>query len=518
MWKFPFIGLLSAVVAMPAAHAQTVSPDGGILIESLTTSDGTWTFGAPFDTLGNWYINLNGQSAAGGVGSEMVVANGGMLYALGTDSNWYLWVNGGWIRTSSPTLAARPAMPLTIPSPDGSVLVGSLQTSAGTWTFGAAYPGAPGNWYINLNGQSAAGGVGSEIVVANDGQAYALGTDDNWYVWQNGAWYVSSNPLANPPPNNPNTIVLKVGPGGQYQTISKAVAAADADTDLGNYYDLQIMPATYTNDFPYVTRPMTIEVDPNYAGSPVVLEATVPLPNEKGIILTVASLTVNGLTFTGAQIDNSLGGNGAGIRDQNTGPGATLMILNSTFTGNQEGILTGDDADETISVTNSNFTNNGNPNINYFQHGLYVNGGTSLTVSNSLFCGQLIGHDIKSRAQATIVSGNQLYDGAANPALGCDAGSSSLAIDVPNGGMVSISGNQIIQGATSQNYKMVDYGEEGLAYGNNSLAVSGNSFTSSGTPSATAIYDPYCVTAQLSNNTFIGITTIVDPAGCAVFQ
>jgi len=89
---------------------------------------------------------------------------------------------------------------------------------------------------------------------------------------------------------------------------------------------------------------------------------------------------------------------------------------------------------------------------------------------------------------------------------------------VPNGGRASISGNQIIQGAASQNYKIVDYGEEGLAYGNSSLVVSGNNFSSSGTPSAIAIYDPYCVIAQLSNNTFSGITTIVSPAGCAVFQ
>ena len=57
-----------------------------------------------------------------------------------------------------------------------------------------------------------------------------------------------------------------------------------------------------------------------------------------------------------------------------------------------------------------------------------------------------------------------------------------------------ISGNQIIQGGASQNYKMVDYGEEGLVYTSNTLLVSGNSFTSSGTPSATAIYDPNCVT------------------------
>jgi len=73
--------------------------------------------------------------------------------------------------------------------------------------------------------------------------------------------------------------VLNVGPSGQYQTISDAVAFADVDTNLGNHYDIQVMPGTYTNDFPYVTRPLTIKVNPSYAGSPVVLEATVPLPN-----------------------------------------------------------------------------------------------------------------------------------------------------------------------------------------------------------------------------------------------
>jgi hypothetical protein len=314
-----------------------------------------------------------------------------------------------------------------------------------------------------------------------------------------------------------NTIVLTVGAGGQYQTISAAVSAADADGNWSNHYDIQVMPGTYTNDFPHVTRPMTIEVNPSYAGRPVVLNATENLPNEKGMILTAASLTVNGLTFSGARIPNAEGGNGAGIRDQNTGP-AALIVENSIFTGNQEGILTGNDANETITVVNSKFVNNGNPDIDYFQHGLYVNYAGSLTVSNSLFCGQLIGHDIKSRAAVTMVENNQLYDGAANAALGCNAGSTSLAVDAPNGGSVTVSGNQIVQGATSQNYKMVDYGEEGLIYGNNNFLVSANSFASSGTPSATAVYDPHCVAAQLTGNTFAGIGTIVNPASCAVYQ
>ena len=312
------------------------------------------------------------------------------------------------------------------------------------------------------------------------------------------------------------TVVLTVGPSGQYRTISGAVSVADADTDLSHYYDINIIPGTYTNDFPYVTRPMTIEVDPRYPGKQAVLKAIENLPNEKGIILTVASLTVNGLIFNGAKITDVLGGNGAGIRDQNTAPGASLVVQNSTFVGNQEGILTGDDPDEVITVVNSRFINNGNPDINYFQHGLYVNQAYSLTVSNSVFCGQLIGHDIKSRAQITMIENNQLYDGAAS-AVGCRAGSTSLAIDLPNGGAATVSGNQITQGATTQNYKMIDYGEEGLVYSNNNFLVTGNSFTSIGTPNATAVYDPDCISVQMQKNAFVGITTVVDPPACAVY-
>src|SRR5947208_16852771 len=127
--------------------------------------------------------------------------------------------------------------------------------------------------------------------------------------------------------------ILSVGSSGdfKYRTISAAVAVADADSNPSNYYDIQVAPGTYANDFSVVTRPMTIEVDPRRTGSPVLLEANVPLPNQKGIILTFASLPVDGLTFKGAMIDNALGGNGASIRDQNTAASATLHGRNTVF-------------------------------------------------------------------------------------------------------------------------------------------------------------------------------------------
>jgi len=164
-----------------------------------------------------------------------------------------------------------------------------------------------------------------------------------------------------------------------------------------------------------------------------------------------------------------------------------------------------------------------------------VNHAYSLTVTNSLFCGQLLGHDIKSRAQFTTIQNNRVYDGAVpapsdpDAAVGCKAGSTSLAIELPNGGQVMISGTRnqqnisqqkIIQGVSTQNYKMVGYGAEGLSYINNSFQVSGNDFTSTGISDVIGIYNftSPCVLVYLTGNTFTGIKTPVYPPGCAVYQ
>ncbi len=312
-------------------------------------------------------------------------------------------------------------------------------------------------------------------------------------------------------------VILVVGTGQIYPSVSSAVAKADSDTKAANYYTIEVTPGTYTNDFSTVTRPMTIEA--SEVGQPVVLNATASPPNLKGIILNLSNLTVNGLTFLGSQIPNGSGGNGAGIRDQNvltTTP--YLIVLNSTFVNNQEGILTGNNSLQSIIIINSTFKNNGNPNASYFQHALYVNDAGSLTVTGSVFCGQLIGHDIKSRALVTNVSDNQLYDGQADAAIGCRAGSTSLAIDIANGGVATISEKMITQGTASQNSKLVDYGEEGLSYNANSLILLNNTFANIGSLSAIGVYDPDCVLAQSVGNTFTGVAIPVSPAGCAVYE
>src|SRR5207302_5970586 len=76
--------------------------------------------------------------------------------------NWYEWNGSGWTPSAIPS------------SPDGTALpaggAGTLTTSNGVWSFGAA---AAGGFSILLNGQSAAGGSAASLEVAQNGNLFA---------------------------------------------------------------------------------------------------------------------------------------------------------------------------------------------------------------------------------------------------------------------------------------------------------------------------------------------------------
>jgi hypothetical protein len=294
--------------------------------------------------------------------------------------------------------------------------------------------------------------------------------------------------------------ILTVGSGGQFQTIAGAVTAAAAGDVI------QVAAGTYTNDFaPEITKPLTIEA----AGGPVVLNATVPLPNDKGILLTTSSLTVKGLTFQGAQISDALGGNGAGIRDQS--PGATtLRVENSTFLNNQNGILTaGSNNQETVQIIGSSFFNNGSGTGQ--THALYVGDALSLLVQGSFFCGTNEGHNIKSRAATSTVQNTTSFDGATG--AGCNnAGTTSYGMEFPNGGIVSLIDDALIQDTATHNSTMLAYGAEGYPYLNNSLSVTNTSFVSANFGAGIQQFGSMG-SCTLSGTTFTGVTTPVSPAG-----
>jgi hypothetical protein len=274
---------------------------------------------------------------------------------------------------------------------------------------------------------------------------------------------------------------LTVGTGQQYNTIAAAVAASQ-DGDV-----VQVQAGTYTNNFATINTKITLEgVD----GMVHLVAAEAPTDG-KAIITTNTDVTIKNFEFSGAAVAD---GNGAGIRYQ----AGSLVVENSYFHDNQDGLLAAGSADGTITIRNSEFAHNGTGDG--YTHNLYVGQIATLTVEDSYFHDAVIGHEIKSRAEETIITNSRIMDG--------NDGTGSYSIDLPNGGAAMITGNVIEQGANSDSPTVIHYGGEGSAYDGSSLTISGNTVVNDlGSASARLLVNETSVNAEVSDNTVYGLTT-----------
>ena len=112
---------IGTITVTPAADPprSAVAPDGSALFAymtektaittgSLTTQDGTWTYGTNCGTI-SATLMLNG-TATGGCGQTLLADNGGHTYAQAASASsatgtWYEWENGVW---TSLNTTARP--------------------------------------------------------------------------------------------------------------------------------------------------------------------------------------------------------------------------------------------------------------------------------------------------------------------------------------------------------------------------------------------------------------------------
>ncbi len=273
--------------------------------------------------------------------------------------------------------------------------------------------------------------------------------------------------------------VLAVGTGQEYSTIASAIAAA-GDGDV-----IQVQAGTYTNDFAEITHKITLEA----VGGPVNMVATEPIPNGKAILVTDTDVTINGFTFSGATVTDA---NGAGIRYQ----GGNLVIENSVFENNQNGILAGVVPGGTIDIENSEFINNGSGTG--YTHGIYIGDIAKLTVNNSYFTGTNVGHEIKSRAETNVITNSRIQDGP--------NGTASYTIDLPNGGNDTITNDVIEKGPNSENPVMISFGEEGGIYANSQLTVSNDTLLYDHSSSSSSVFVRNSTSAQatVSNNEYHG--------------
>jgi protocatechuate 3,4-dioxygenase beta subunit len=280
--------------------------------------------------------------------------------------------------------------------------------------------------------------------------------------------------------------VLTVGADKQYQSIAAAIGASrDGDVIL-------VDSGTYTNDFAVVSTKISLIA----VGGRVVMNATVPPPNFKGILTEETDLTVIGFDFTNCRIPDEEGHNGAGIRVDN----GRLVLINDSFTGNQDGLLT--NAGSTISITidhclfndNGGADGNGAGNI----HNVYIGGVASATVTNSVFENAQVGHEFKSRAAVNTLTNNVFISGVG-------IGTGSYDIDLPNGGVDVLTNNTIIKGASAENPNMVHFGGEGIPYAGSTLSITGNVFRSTNA-NAIGLLNQTSITARLSGNILDGLS------------
>ena len=272
---------------------------------------------------------------------------------------------------------------------------------------------------------------------------------------------------------------LTVGANGTYATIAAAVAAtSDGDTVL-------VQAGTYINDFFTISHKITLQ---SVGGIAYDIASGASPPNGKAIATVDTDATIDGFGFSGAVVGD---GNGAGIRYE----GGNLVVNNSVFWNNQDGILGAAIPGGTVLIENSEFSNNGTGDG--FTHNIYIGNIASFTLKDSYVHDANGGHEVKSRAQVNTIEDNRIYDNNSD---------GSYSIDLPNGGNDTVTGNTIEKGPNTPNFTTIHFGGEGTPYDGSQLLVSGNTVVNDNPFGVLLTNQSGLSTVTATGNQFYGFT------------
>lgn len=242
---------------------------------------------------------------------------------------------------------------------------------------------------------------------------------------------------------------LEVGPNKELKTLSAASMLAK-DGDL-----IEVEAGDYVAD---VAIWKQSEIVIRARNGRVRLVASGAAAEAKAIwVVRGGKLTVEGFDFVGAKVKDK---NGAGIRLEK----GRLSVVDCGFFDNENGILTGGDAESTLEIQNSEFGNNGHGDGQ--SHNLYVGAIAMLKVTGSYFHHARVGHLLKSRAAQNLIYYNRLTDET--------GGRASYELEFPAGGIAYVVGNIIQQSSTTENPNVVSFGAEGYRYPENRLYLVNN--------------------------------------------
>ena len=154
--------------------------------------------------------------------------------------------------------------------------------------------------------------------------------------------------------------------------------------------------------------------------------------------------------------------NGVCIRLEGKG-----ITLNNVYFHHAQGGLLGSKKGGDIRIENSRFEHLGD---GAFYHGIYTLAPSRLFINNSHFLNTRNGgHEIKSRSTHTEVT---------NSIIAASQSRDSRLIDVPNGGVLIIKNNILIEGPFSDNHDLLSWGVEGILHSGEKVIIEGNTIIS----------------------------------------
>ncbi len=234
--------------------------------------------------------------------------------------------------------------------------------------------------------------------------------------------------------------IICVGKGLHYQTLTAAAAAARSGDVI------EVMGGTYEESVMLRTARLVVR---GISGRPHFDCTGLRIAGEKACLLLAGpGITLENLEISGAVVSDASGANGACVRNE---PNLDFTLHRIVCHSSQNGLLTNGGA---ITIEGSEFFDNG---WNGFTHNVYFSGDCSkVTVRNSIFRDARVGHEFKSRCRETVIENSTFR-----------ATRASRALDLPDGGTVTITGGTIVQGPGAQNTQMIGYSPESCRYPGN---------------------------------------------------
>lgn len=245
---------------------------------------------------------------------------------------------------------------------------------------------------------------------------------------------------------------LVAGPDGVPASLTDALArAADGDT-------IELLSGAYRGAWLLENRRLTLV---GMEGKPALLDGESKIGSAKAL-LTVrgGEVTLKNIEFRGAR---SAEGNGAGVRFE----GGRLVVDHCTFFDNEHGLLATNAPEAELRIESSVFGMAPHV-VGGLYHLLNVGRIGKLSVTGTRFQQGFEGHLIKSRARESVIRYNFIHDG--------QRGGASYQVEFAAGGLATLIGNVIAQGADGQNPVLVAYATEGGDWPRNQLLMAHNTF------------------------------------------